>query len=61
LVDAELLVALGADERVEGDDAHAEALCALGDELADAAEAEHAERLVVAARRRRTCCAPTCR
>ena len=43
---AELLVALGADERVEGDDVHAEALRALGDELADAAEAEDAERLV---------------
>ena len=46
MLDAELAVALGADERVEGDDAHAEALRALGDELADAAEAEDAERLV---------------
>ena len=32
-----------------------------GDELADAAEAEHAERLLVRPRRRRTSSAPTCR
>ena len=47
LLDAELAVALGGDERVEGDDVHAEAARARGDELADAAEAEHAERLLV--------------
>ena len=46
VLDAHLGVAVGADERVEGDDLHAEALGALGDELADAAEAEDAERLV---------------
>ena len=46
LLDPELAVALGADERVERDHAHAEPHRALGDELADAAEAEDAERLV---------------
>ena len=46
LLDAELAVALGADERVEGDDAHPEALGAMGHELADAPEAEDPERLV---------------
>ncbi len=43
----ELLEALGGDELVEGDDVHLEALRALGDELADPAEADHAERLAV--------------
>ena len=47
LVDPQLAVALGADERVEGEHAHAEAPRALGDELADAPEAEDAERLLV--------------
>ncbi len=47
LLDAELAEALGGDERVEGEHAHAEALGAGGDELADAAEAEDAERLLV--------------
>ena len=47
LLDAELAVALGGDERVEGDDVHPERPRARGDELADAAEAEHAERLLV--------------
>ena len=46
-LDAELAEALGGDELVEGDDLHLEALGALGDELADAAEADHAERLAV--------------
>ena len=46
-LDAELAEALGGDELVEGDDVHVEALGALGDELADAAEADHAERLAV--------------
>ena len=46
-LDAELAEALGGDELVEGDDVHLEALGALGDELADAAEADHAERLAV--------------
>ena len=74
LLDAELAVALGADERVEGQDPHAEAAGALGDELPDAAEAEDAERLLVdlhagelralpfarpsATRRPAGCCAP---
>ena len=47
LLDAQLAVALGAHERVVGDDAHAEAAGAGGDELADAAEPEHAEHLLV--------------
>ena len=38
--------ALGGDERVVGDEVHAEAAGAVGDELADAAEADDAERLV---------------
>ena len=46
-LDAELAEALGGDELVEGDDVHLEALGALGDELADPAEADHAERLAV--------------
>jgi hypothetical protein len=46
LLDAEIAVALGADEGVEGDDAHPEALGAMGHELADAPEAEDPERLV---------------
>ena len=41
------LEALGGDELVEGDDLHLEALGALGDELADAAEADDAEGLAV--------------
>jgi hypothetical protein len=45
-VDAHLAVAVGPDVRVVGEHAHAEPLRALGDELADAPEAEHAERLV---------------
>ena len=47
LVDAELAEALGGHERVEREHAHAEALRAGGDELADAAEAEDPERLLV--------------
>ncbi len=47
LLDAQLAVALGAHERVEGDHAHPEAARAGRDELADAAEPEHAERLLV--------------
>ena len=46
-LDPELAEALGGDELVEGDDVHLEALGALGDELADAAEADHAEGLAV--------------
>ena len=42
---AELAEAVGRDERVERDDAHAEAERAARDLLADPAEAEHAERL----------------
>ena len=45
-VDAELAEALARDERVVGGDAHAEPERAARDLLADAAEAEHAERLV---------------
>jgi hypothetical protein len=47
LLHAQLAVALGPHEGVEGHDAHAEPLCALGDELADAPEAEHPEHLVL--------------
>ena len=47
LVDAHLAVALGADERIERDHAHAEPLGAVRHELADAAEAEDPERLLV--------------
>ena len=47
LLGAELAEALGADEGVVGDDAHAEGAGADRDELADAAEAEHAERLAL--------------
>ena len=46
-LDAELAEAVVGDERVVGDDAHAEADRAARDLLADAAEAEHAERLAV--------------
>ena len=46
-LDAELAVALGRDERVEGEHLHPERAGPLGDELADAAEAEDAERLLV--------------
>ena len=46
-LDAELAEALLGDVGVEGDHAHAEAERALGHQLADAAEAEHAERLLV--------------
>src|SRR5438067_8409161 len=42
---AELAEPVGGDERVEGDDAHAEAERAACDLLADPPEAEHAERL----------------
>ena len=47
LLGAELPEALGGDERVVGDDAHAERLGADRDELADAAEAEDAEGLAL--------------
>ena len=43
----QVAVALGAHEGVEGYDAHAEALCAVRDELADAPEAEDAQGLLV--------------
>ena len=46
VLDAELAEALGRDERVVADDAHAEAERATRDLPADPAEAEHAERLV---------------
>ena len=46
-LDPELAEALGGDELVEGDDVHLEALGAPRDELADPAEADHAERLAV--------------
>ncbi len=45
-LDAELLEALGGDERVVGEHAHLEADRAPRDLLADPAEAEHAERLL---------------
>ena len=45
-LDAELAGPVGGDERVVGDEAHAEATGPVGDELADAAEADDAERLV---------------
>ena len=45
-LDAELATSLGGHERVEGDQPHAERPGAVGDELADAAEAGDAERLV---------------
>ena len=44
-LDAQLPEALGGDELVEGDDLHVERLRALGDQLADPPEADHAERL----------------
>ena len=46
-LDAELAEALGGDELVEGDDVHVEGEGAAGDELADPAEADHAEGLAV--------------
>ena len=46
-LDPEFAEALGGDELVEGQDLHVEALGAGGDELADAAEADHPERLAV--------------
>ena len=45
-LDVHLPRPLGGDERVVGDEAHAERRRPLGDELADAAEADDAERLV---------------
>ena len=45
-LDAHLAGTIGGDERVVGDKAHLERLGAVGDELADAAEADDAERLV---------------
>ncbi len=47
LLGADLAVAAVGDERVERDHAHAEGLGADGDELADAAEAQDAERLAL--------------
>ena len=47
LLDPQLAVALGADERVVRDHLHLKAAGALRDELADAAEAEDPERLLV--------------
>ena len=47
VLDAELAEAVVADERVVGDDVHAEPDRAAGDLLADPAEAEHAERLAL--------------
>ena len=47
LLDAQLPVALGGDVRVERDHAHPERPRALGHELADLAEAEDPERLLV--------------
>ena len=46
-LDAEVAEALRGDELVEPDHLHLEREGALGDELADAAEADHAERLAV--------------
>jgi hypothetical protein len=43
----ELAEALRGDELVERDDVHVECLCALGDELADAAEPNDTQRLAV--------------
>ena len=45
-LDAHLAGAVGGHERVVGDEAHLERLGAVGDELADPAEADDAERLV---------------
>ncbi len=47
LLDAQLAVALGRDEWVEGKHAHTKAARTRGDELADAPEAEDAKRLLV--------------
>ena len=47
LLHAELAVALGAHERIEGEHAHAKRPRAVRDQLADATEAEDAERLLV--------------
>ncbi len=46
-LDAELAEALRRDELVEGDDVHVEGLGAPGDELADATEPDHPDRLPV--------------
>ena len=46
-LDAEVAKALRGDELVERDDVHLEGERALGDELADAAEPDHAQRLAV--------------
>src|SRR5215203_1737063 len=46
-LDTEVAEALGGDELVEGDNLHLEALGAFGDELADAAEADHPQGLAV--------------
>ena len=46
-LDAEVAEALGGDELVEADDLHVERLGAARDQLADPAEADHAERLAV--------------
>ena len=46
-LDAEVAEALGGDELVEADDLHVERLRAARDQLADPAEADHAERLAV--------------
>ena len=58
-VDVHLAGPLGRDERVVGDQPHPERHRPLGDELADAAEADDAERLVRRARRPPTSSAPT--
>ena len=47
LLHAQLAVALGADERVEGKNAHVETTGALGHELSDAPEADDPERLFI--------------
>ena len=47
LLDAELAIALGADERIEGDHPHPERAGARRDQLADPAEAEDPKRLLV--------------
>jgi hypothetical protein len=46
-LDAQFERALGRQERVVGDDAHFEALCTVGDDRADIAAADDAERLAV--------------
>ncbi len=47
LLHAEVAVALSADERIERDHTHAEAARTLGNQLADAPEAEDPERLLI--------------